>query len=180
MKVISAKSTLMMLTSLLCAALVLPACGKKNEKKDPAPVETKVEETTPAPEPTEAEKLQASCDGGAGADCAKLAMMYEKGEGGVEKDEAMALTLYNQGCTSGDGMACDMAGTWTMKGGNNAGAFELYKKSCDGGYGEGCLHLGMLYEKGMGTEQDANAALAAFKKGCAAGVEKACQKEQEK
>ena len=180
MKFISAKSTLMMLTGLLCAAVVLPACGKKEQKEDKPPVETQVEETTPVAEPTEAEKLQASCDGGAAADCGTLAMMYEKGEGGVAKDEAMALSLYNKGCEGGDAKSCDVAGTWTMKGGDDAGAFALYKKSCDSGYGEGCLHLGMLYEKGKGAPQDDNAALAAFKKACAAGVEKACQKEAEK
>ena len=180
MKFISAKSTLMMLTGLLCAAVVLPACGKKEQKEDKPPVETQVEETTPVAEPTEAEKLQASCDGGAAADCGTLGMMYEKGEGGVAKDEAMALSLYNKGCEGGDAKSCDVAGTWTMKGGDDAGAFALYKKSCDSGYGEGCLHLGMLYEKGKGAPQDDNAALAAFKKACAAGVEKACEKEAAK
>lgn len=53
-------------------------------------------------------------------------------------------------------------------------AFEINKKSCDGGNNFGCFLLGHNYEEGLGVKQDTEKAIALYKKGCEGGYGTGC------
>jgi len=52
----------------------------------------------------------------------------------------------------------------------------LYKTECDAGDGEGCSHLGTLYEKGLGVSKNLYRAFELNKKGCELGSGWSCTK----
>jgi len=50
-----------------------------------------------------------------------------------------------------------------------AGAFEDYTKSCDGGDAQGCGALGIMYHEGEGVKQDDFKAVKYYTKACDGG-----------
>ena len=63
---------------------------------------------------------------------------------------------------------------YVYKNGNYQKAAELFKKSCDMGYSEGCFSLGILYGKGQGVSQDYQKAVELYKKSCDMGYAQGC------
>jgi len=55
-------------------------------------------------------------------------------------------------------------------------AAQLYKKGCDGGVASGCVHLGLLHERGHGVPKDAARAAQLYRKACDAGETTGCSK----
>jgi len=53
-------------------------------------------------------------------------------------------------------------------------AIELYAKSCDGNYGDGCWSLGAMYFNGTGTPRDVPRAVDIFLKACNLGSPLGC------
>lgn len=102
--------------------------------------------------------------------------------GAGELDDARALTFYEKacergvvrGCTSlGSALIVDMKFSGEVSQADRARAEALFSRACDGGDGEGCFGLGRLAlgPRGRGP---APAACEAFKKGCEADSEIAC------
>ena len=172
MNFFSSKSSLLLLSGLLCAAVALPAC-KKDTPSDPMPTETTTMDE--APELTATQQMALDCDNGDNSACTMLADKYAKGDG-MEADKDKALELYGKACGAGDGKACDSAGVWYMKDKENERAVELFQKSCDAKEAMGCFHLGTMYEKGMGVEVDQTNSTRLFKQACAMGNQEACKK----
>lgn len=76
--------------------------------------------------------------------CGHAAHLYREG-GGVARDQARALALYERGCDSGTDLTCDDLGDVYAKGPgmkpDRAKAAEYYKRACDGGFALACEHL---------------------------------------
>ena len=59
-----------------------------------------------------------ACDGAVPTGCAFLGVMYERGAGGLTRDDAMAAALYEQACTGDDPRGCAFLGMIAHSDGN--------------------------------------------------------------
>ena len=64
-------------------------------------------------------------------------------------------------CENNDLKACHKAGVKHI---DRTQSVKLFEKSCNGGYGKGCIGLGDAYEKGKGVEQNMQKAIELYNK----------------
>ncbi len=122
---------------------------------------------------------QKGCEAGSMNSCFNAAEKLRKGK---PKD---AVPLYAKACkNAGDdemlaAMACVRGGLHAHDAGELTVAAELAKASCGDKQAGGCDLLGVLLLEGKGgLAKDQEKAAAAFKKGCAAGDDNACENEK--
>lgn len=127
--------------------------------------------------------LQKKCDGGNGASCYELGVLYDNAMEGASQDYQKAAELYSKACNLGNGAGCSNLGFLYDNGSGVAQdgkkAAELYAKACDMGNGGGCYNLGNLYAQGRGVKEDANAAEKYLKKACEMKPKLACDRYKE-
>jgi TPR repeat protein len=120
-----------------------------------------------------------ACDAGTADSCRRLATSYETGKG-VSKDEARAVSLFDQACTLGDPPACMSAGRmYEFHHGvakDDAKAASYYKRGCDIGFMASCANYAIMLENGRGVAKDLPAALAIYERACKAGAGLACER----
>jgi serine/threonine-protein kinase len=93
---------------------------------------------------------------------------------------AEAKTLYQQACSSGNGVACMNIGVM-YEDGNGVGkdflrAAGFYSMACAQGSTDGCNLLGFMYETGaFGVEKDYSRAMALYSRACSAGNANGCE-----
>ena len=91
--------------------------------------------------------LQKECNGGNGASCYELGVLYDNARGGAAQDYQKATELYSKACNLGNGAGCSNLGFLYDNGSGVAQdgktAAELYAKACDIGSGGGCYDLGL-------------------------------------
>jgi uncharacterized protein len=98
------------------------------------------------------------------------------------KDPAAAFAAYDRGCQLHEPRACAMVGVNLLKDvggtGDHAKNVELARlalvKSCDGGAGLGCYHLGNMAHNGVGMKPDPALAYAMYDKACSNGEMNGC------
>ena len=93
--------------------------------------------------------LQKECDGGNGASCYELGVLYDNAREGASQDYQKAAELYSKACNLGSGAGCSNLGFLYDNGSgvrqDYVKASEFYVKACDMGNGGGCYNLGNLY-----------------------------------
>jgi len=132
-----------------------------------------------AHEAADAERFFAmACDAGVERGCVERGALYQLGVG-VERDEALALSLHQTACQVGELAACRRLGA-LYHGGfgvdrNLDKARTYYKKACDGGFLGGCNSLGLLSHLSIdGSEPNPPAAVAYYIQACDGGHLAAC------
>jgi TPR repeat protein len=103
----------------------------------------------------------------------KNTLMYKK----VATDTPENIELLNQ-CNNNDFGACSNLGySYQMaKGKKDVNKIiGLFYKSCNGGFGIGCSHLGGIYEDGILVKKDLKRAKIAYSYGCELRSESACR-----
>lgn len=65
-------------------------------------------------------------------------------------------------------------GDAAMRLGHPNAAFRIFARDCEAGGGEECYRLGDLHRRGIGTQQDFDAAEVAYQKACDLGVADSC------
>lgn len=115
-----------------------------------------------------------ACEKGSGMGCKNAAFMYADGTG-TERNAATAAARFDKGCELEDWSACNELGVLLDNGPERARATELFARSCQGGYPQGCSNLGVRRRTpAEGVEPDLAAALEAFTKGCDGKYGRAC------
>ncbi len=93
---------------------------------------------------------------------------------------AEAKALYQQACSSGNGVACMNIGV-LYEDGHGVGkdflrASSFYSMACAQGSTDGCNLLGFMYETGVfGVEKDYSRAMALYSRACGAGNANGCE-----
>jgi hypothetical protein len=124
---------------------------------------------------TDASRCISACDDGDASSCTDLGLMYAAGRGGLTKDAARAVTLFQRACDAGNMRGCTNLGLSyeTGQGGlpkNEVRAMALHQRACDGGDMRGCTNLGLFYETGRGgAPKSAVRAMALHQRACDAG-----------
>ncbi|MDB4987221.1 MAG: hypothetical protein JWN04_2399 [Myxococcaceae bacterium] len=125
-------------------------------------------------------KPQLACDRGGGRECVELGTMFEKGSGGLTKDEQRAAELFNLGCARGDAGGCytlarNYAGGLGGVPKDEKRAAELYNLSCERGDPLGCAHLANYYWGGVGgLPKDEKRAAELYNLSCERGGAMGC------
>jgi hypothetical protein len=121
-----------------------------------------------------------ACEAGEMEACYDLALLYEDGDGGLEKDLERARSLYQKACNAEnpDPTACSNLG-YMYKMGNGVEkdavkATELYVKSCEMGSLLGCTNVAGRLAAGDGTERDVVKAQELLDNACNSGFFEAC------
>ena len=109
--------------------------------------------------------LTEACDNGYPLGCSYLGHIHEYGSG-VPKDLTKAMNLFIQGCDSGDGFGCYIAGDRFDRKKEFSNAVKFYRKGCDRSYGLACTYLGLKYQNGEGVEHDDIQALDLYEQAC--------------
>ncbi len=122
--------------------------------------------------------LRRACNAGDGAPCFMLGSFYHVGNG-VPKDDALALTLFQQSCVNGWWRGCGRLGEAYLWGEGTpvdpTKALESFEKACSGNYGPSCFNAGMMYARGTGVAANPGLAGRRAARACALGVAAACQ-----
>lgn len=109
--------------------------------------------------------------------CARVGLMYYNGES-VAQNKKLSLEYFYKSCAF-SGYHCGIHIQNFYEGYNGESirvpqdyefAFKLAKKGCELNDGTSCNYLGILYQKGKGTEQDFKKAFMAFQKLCYEGT----------
>ncbi|MEM9628174.1 MAG: tetratricopeptide repeat protein [Pseudomonadota bacterium] len=119
-----------------------------------------------------------ACEKGHAEGCRILANLYYEGQG-VQQDIKQAARHYVEACNGSDAVSCHNVGSM-LEGIDNVAAQKesvaYFQKSCDLDHGRACAKIGYLYATGEGAvAQDFEKAITAYKRGCSAGFEVACQ-----
>lgn len=121
---------------------------------------------------------EAACEAGEPLGCTHAAWIMS---GEVFTDEAREeqCATHAAVCTGGELIACVRQGqcidiSEDAEGEAARETVELYRRACNGGEGEGCNDLGMLYAAGWGVHEDAARALALYLRACARGAPEGC------
>jgi uncharacterized protein len=117
--------------------------------------------------------------------CTELAALYEQGAAGLARDETRAADLYQHGCDSGLGQACENLGALYARGADNLPqdpsraaalyrqAADLYKHRCDRADMHACGQLALLYVRGD-LPRDMQRAVQLLQRSCDGGQGDAC------
>ena len=104
-----------------------------------------------------------------------LASLYERGRGGLAKDDREAARWYRKGADAGDGLAMAKLGVFYLRGTggltkNEAEALRWFRKGVDAGDGRSMADLGFMYESGRGgLAKDEAEAVRWYRKGSEVG-----------
>jgi TPR repeat protein len=119
-----------------------------------------------------------ACAAGEPRACTHLGLLMEEGRG-QPKDGRGAVALFEQACGAGEPAACTRMGFLARE--SRAGraadygrAVELFEKACALGEPQGCSGLGLMYEGGLGVEQDGLRAASLYAKACEGGWALGC------
>ena len=121
-----------------------------------------------------------ACDAGEMEACYDLALLFEDGQGGVEKDLDKARSLYEKACNaeSPDPTACSNLGYMYKTGSgveaDPAEATELYSRSCELGSLLGCTNYAGRLAAGDGVDRDVAKAEELLANACNSGFFDAC------
>ncbi|RKH60246.1 tetratricopeptide repeat protein [Corallococcus llansteffanensis] len=118
------------------------------------------------------------CDGGDGDACNTLGAALVEGLGGLEKDVARSVAVFEKGCAAREARACGNAGqVLASRGGpgDEARALELWKKGCELGHGRSCNEVGAFLDNAKGADADPVAARGMFQKACEAKSAEGCK-----
>ena len=126
-----------------------------------------------------------ACEKNNGKGCYNLGIMYKFGNG-VDKNTFYANMLFKKACKNdsapgcrercdaNDAEACFNMGR-IMDGRNTLmSTTELFKKSCDGGFMEGCAVLGDIYRIGEKVKKDKKRSMHFYQKACDGSIAYAC------
>jgi TPR repeat protein len=117
------------------------------------------------------------CEGGDGAACHNLGVVYEFGEG-TQKDVELAAGFYSRACELKMGEGCSNLGALLMTDSERPDkaqeAMKLFTKACELNSGTGCLRLGSMFMHAMGVPADPPKGRSLFEKGCTANSGQAC------
>lgn len=106
-----------------------------------------------------------------------LARMFRWGEG-VPRSYARADSLYERACNLGLSRGCEDGmelNDPSSTGRRNIIRFAVFaEKACEGGNGDACVRIGVLYDVGLGVPKDTARANKLFKMGCAFENQRAC------
>ena len=118
-----------------------------------------------------------SCDNNDMNGCNYLAGMYANGES-VQRNTQKAVVLLTKACDNGNAQACDNLGIMTD---DKSKSFKYFEKSCNEGFGLGCVDLGLMYQAsyiqgGYQVQQEDNLSKAfeLYKKACDLHNESGC------
>jgi hypothetical protein len=121
------------------------------------------------------------CELDSGRACAKLAAVYELGDG-VPLDTTRAFGLYEQACERKAAAGCRGAARLLASKSDEASvsrferrAAELDTEACNDGEPVSCTLLGDAYRDGRGVDKDVKRAARLYALGCEEGVELACE-----
>lgn len=112
---------------------------------------------------------EAQCAKGNAQSCWNTIDFYQKGTGGVAKDDEKAESFAIKGCDLGDLGACSFAG---LNAPDRKQARALQLKACDGGYVFACTLLASKLNQG--DDADAGKAYRAAMRACDGGEELGC------
>jgi hypothetical protein len=107
--------------------------------------------------------------------CSRLGEMLIAGTG-LAPDEKRAMTLLHKACTAGWAKACTTQMAFLMKkhAGDTTQIVPLVDRGCDGGDGDSCATLGLIYQQGLGVAKDVERGAFFLKRGCRAGSKFGC------
>jgi TPR repeat protein len=134
----------------------------------------------PCRDDDDANRCLGACDDGDASSCTNLGQIYATGRGGVTRDLARAVALYQRGCDGGSQRGCTDLGRMyeAGRGGlpkDEARGVALFTSACDAGDGLGCTNLGRMYATGGGElPRDEARAAALYQRGCDAGELPGC------
>ena len=109
-----------------------------------------------------------ACDHGIAGACMRLALLYEQGKGGLQKDAARAVALNRTACDAGHARGCNNLGVMYEKGEGGLTAdlkraLALNQKACGAGEPLACNNVGAMYVHGKGgVTQDEHALSLCF------------------
>lgn len=138
----------------------------------------------------DAAKYKKACDLNNGSSCAKLGILYCKGDG-VKKDKDMCKKYITKACELNDGMGCNHLGlieiydspaNWLFfysRSQDYYFAAKYFAKACELNDGMGCNNLADAYKNGKGVKQDYSKAMKYYKKGCELGDTYGCGRYKE-
>lgn len=113
--------------------------------------------------------LMTACDGGEGAACAELGVLF------MGKQDAARAAKYDElGCTKGVLSACSNLSSLVFYGqggiaADEVRALELARKACDGGFAGGCFNQAFVLAEGSKAVRDEGAAAKTYERACKAG-----------
>jgi TPR repeat protein len=117
---------------------------------------------------------ESSCNANVLRGCNVLALLYEKGEGGVPKDEAKATELYRRVCDGKEWRGCANLGRLRLVNNDSDPAgIDFHERACRLGGASSCLAAGSRLAPGQPNPSPYRAA-AMFRIGCDAGDLDAC------
>ncbi len=124
-------------------------------------------------------RLEARCFAEShGASCFLAGRMYQRGAGGVGRDDGRAAALHQRGCEAGFAASCNELGFLTSEGlgvpRDSARGVALFQRACEGGSEAGCGNLGTMYATGTGVARDPTRAAPLLERGCNARHAASC------
>jgi hypothetical protein len=158
-------STILKKLSLLLCFISLPSLAADNFYNRPHTV-------------NDAKQFKQQCDAKQVTACAHLAYLYEKGEGGLDKDLATALQLYQTSCDQNDAAGCAGLGNLYHQGEvikqDYKQAVSLSESACKNNDLRACFNLGFSLELGYGIAKNMSRALDLYQQTCEQGYAKGC------
>jgi TPR repeat protein len=112
-----------------------------------------------------------ACLHGVSDACVNYGVAVYFGRGGIPKDPALSLKLWERACRLGKFMACSNAGVILQHGEaglrrDDANARRLFELSCKNGVALACTNAGFLMELGLGGSGDKNGAFKLYVGAC--------------
>lgn len=119
------------------------------------------------------ELYERACKLGYPAGCTNLGFVYAN----VDHDDDRAAELYAHACDGHDWRGCTKLAAAYLQGAgvkqDNTQAIAFGEKACNGGYGEGCVVLGYIWQMAPGLG-DIKKAASLYDKGCQLGEPSGC------
>jgi TPR repeat protein len=110
--------------------------------------------------------------------CANWGTFFQRGKGGVERNDVRAVALFQRACDAGSATGCANLGFMAAEGRgtpkDDARAVQLYKSSCEAGSPVGCSNLGSRYDRGVGVPRSVTKAIDLFRRACDRGSASGC------
>ncbi len=123
------------------------------------------------------------CERGAGS-CQYIALLYDIGDDGIDRDPEKVKKYYQKACEYGDEDACRSAkrdpdfleapDNYSMQVVAVLNSFSLYKNECKKGNIKGCIGVGACYIYGKGVKQDFKTAKKFFNLACESNNARGC------
>ena len=118
--------------------------------------------------------LDDACNRGELRACANLGNAYAQGRG-VPRDPARAAGIFLDACRRGAFVACNNLGLLQVERQEWTPALDSFRRSCQGGWLEGCSNLAVMFYQGNGVPKDASAAREILFEACRNGHDRSCE-----